>query len=193
MPSWKRQKWLRKVSSRSGSATNEGTTSMSSSSGSASSAGAMRLGSSTQSGSATRAGAMTQASSSRSGLSIDGSSFGGGMRSTSKGMTGQSGCSSASGDSAISSESATRSGISSAHVAGNPATLVDVVAPVESEWDALSSSSVGKVDGCCCSCPCYSFCSKGSFRMGRHHGSEGRKSIKIAPKTPYVTSETHRK
>lgn len=120
---------------------------MSSSSGSASSAGAMRLGSSTQSGSATRAGAMTQASSSRSGLSIDASSFGGGMRSTSKGMTGQSGCSSASGDSAISSESATRSGISSAHVAGNPATLVDVVAPVESEWDALSSSSVGKVDG----------------------------------------------
>ena len=30
--------------------------------------------------------------------------------------------------------------------------------------------------------------------MGKHHGSEGRKSIKIAlQKLPYVTSETHRK
>jgi len=136
----------RKTSSRSGSATNDDTTSMSSSSGSVSSAGAMRLRSSTQSGSATRAGAMSQASSSRSGLSIDGSSSGGGMRSTSKGMTRQSGCSSASGDPAISSGSTTRSGISSAHVAGNPATLVDNVVPVESERDALSSSSIGKVN-----------------------------------------------
>ena len=52
---------------------------------------------------------------------------------------------------------------------------------------------------CCCSCSCYSFYSKDSSRMGKHHGSEGRKSIKIAPKNsliyilPNVTSETHRK
>ena len=155
----------RSASSRSGSATNEGTTSMSSSSGSASSAGAMRLRSSIQSGSATRAGATRQASSSRSGLSMDSSSSGGGMRSISSGSATRSGCSSASGDLAISSGSATRSGcssasgdpaissgsttrsgISSAHVAGNPATLVDNVVSVESEWDALSSSSVGKVN-----------------------------------------------
>ena len=35
---------------------------------------------------------------------------------------------------------------------------------------------------CCCSCSCNSFYSKDSSRMGKHHGSEGRKSIKIAPK-----------
>ena len=65
---------------------------------------------------------------------------------------------------------------------------------------------------CCCSCPCYPFCSKGSFQMGKHHGSERRKSIKrqlpdgktpwqwrtekyqnCAQKLPNVTSETHRK
>ena len=30
-------------------------------------------------------------------------------------------------------------------------------------------------------------------RMGKHHGSEGRRSIKIAPQLPNVTFETHRK
>ena len=38
------------------------------------------------------------------------------------------------------------------------------------------------------------FAAAASPRMGKHHGSEGRRSPKIAPpKMPNVTSETHRK
>ena len=40
---------------------------------------------------------------------------------------------------------------------------------------------------CCCSCSCCSFCSKDSSRMGKHHGSEGRKSVKIATKNSLIS------
>ena len=39
---------------------------------------------------------------------------------------------------------------------------------------------------CCCCCSCYTFCSRSTSQIGKHHGSKGGKSFKIVPRK-YLT------
>ena len=69
--------------------------------------------------------------------------------------------------------------------AAAPALATPSIQKTAPGWEntmAVKDGKVSKLRPCCCSCSCNSFYSKDSSRMGKHHGSEGRKSIKIAPK-----------
>ena len=103
--------------------------------------------------------------------------------------------------------------------AAAPALATPSIQKTAPGWEntmAVKDGKVSKLRPCCCSCSCYSFYSKDSSRMGKHHGSEAAAAAQKLPNVcysfyskdssrmgkhqgsegrkslPNVTSETHR-
>ena len=70
---------------------------------------------------------------------------------------------------------ATFSPAAAAAPAAAPALATPSIQKTAPGWEstmAVKDGKVSKLRPCCCSCSCYSFYSKDSSRMGKHHGSE---------------------